>query len=192
MRSSGAATDGHERPGWTNALVGGLIGRRVAVLAVLAAAGGVLAGCAQPGQLGSAPAPAAPPPAAPVAVTPTSAGPPVPEVLGTGTVDIPLRFRTPPNADYQVRTAILQPGEQVGWETRPGTALTLVRSGEVTVREQDACAPAVLGPGRVAVVGEGVASMVRNTGAGPAELLVTTFLTPGAKPVTPVPPACPE
>jgi quercetin dioxygenase-like cupin family protein len=165
---------------------------RFGALVTVVFSGALLAGCAQPGQLGAAPAPAAPPPvAAPAAATPTSPAPPVPEVLGTGTVDVPLRFRTPPNADYQVRTAILQPGEQVGWETRPGTALTLVRSGEVTVREQDACAPAVLGPGRVAVVGEGVASMVRNTGTGPAELLVTTFLTPGAPPATPVPAACP-
>ena len=174
----------------------------LAVAALLVAAAASLGGCAQPGQLGSAPTaqPAAPPaaaepvppaaaPAPPATATPAPTGP---RVLGAGTVDVPLRFRTPPNADYEVRTAVLAPGEQLGWQTRPGTALTLVRSGEVTVREQDACTPTVLGAGRVAVVGEGVAQVLRNTGEVPAELLVTTFLTPGAPASTPVPPACPN
>ncbi|MCE0761825.1 cupin domain-containing protein [Pseudonocardia kujensis] len=144
-----------------------------------------LAACAQPGQLGQpAPTPAAAP-AAPAAPT-------GPQTVGRGVVDVPLRFRTPAPADYAVRTLDLAPGEALGWETHPGTELTLLDSGQVTVQEADACAPRVLAPGQVAVVGEGVAHVVRNTGTGPARLVVTSFLAPGVPEATPVPAACPD
>ena len=151
-----------------------------------------LAGCAQPGQLGQ-PAPAtaaAPAHAAPAAAG--SAAPAGPQTVGQGVVDIPLRFRTPAPADYTVRTLDLAPGEALGWETHPGTELTLLDAGQIAVQEAGACAPRVLAPGQVAVVGEGVAHVVRNTGTEPARLVVTSFLAQGVPEATPVPPACPE
>ncbi|GAA4688516.1 hypothetical protein GCM10023215_25640 [Pseudonocardia yuanmonensis] len=147
-----------------------------------------LAGCAQPGQLGQ-PAPTPAPAAAPDTAVAAPAGP---QVVGRGVVDVPLRFRTPANADYAVRTLDLDPGEALGWETHPGTELTLLDAGQVAVQEGGACAPRVLAPGQVAVVGEGVAHVVRNTGTEPARLVVTTFLAQGVPEATPVPPACPE
>jgi quercetin dioxygenase-like cupin family protein len=148
-----------------------------------------LAGCAQPGQLGQ-PAPATAAPGAPAPGTAVAA-PFGPQTVGRGVVDIPLRFRTPAPADYTVRTLVLAPGEALGWETHPGTELTLLDAGQVAVQEAGACAPRVLGPGQVAVVGEGVAHVVRGTGAVPARLVVTTFLAQGVPEATPVPPACP-
>ncbi|MCE3550319.1 cupin domain-containing protein [Pseudonocardia sp. RS11V-5] len=148
-----------------------------------------LAGCAQPGQLGR-PAPATTAaPGAPVA--PAAAAPAGPQTVGRGVVDVPLRFRTPADAAYTVRTLDLAPGEALGWETHPGTELTLLDAGEVTVQEADACAPRVLAPGQVAVVGEGVAHVVRNTGTGPARLVVTSFLAQRVPEATPVPSPCP-
>jgi quercetin dioxygenase-like cupin family protein len=149
-----------------------------------------LAGCARPGQLGQ-PAPATvTAPAAPVPDTAATA-PSGPRTVGRGVVDIPLRFRTPAPADYTVRTLDLAPGEALGWETHPGTELTLLEAGQVAVQEAGACAPRVLAPGQVAVVGEGVAHVVRNTGAQPARLVVTTFLAQGVPEAAPVLPACP-
>ncbi|MFR9803283.1 cupin domain-containing protein [Pseudonocardia sp. RS010] len=150
-----------------------------------------LAGCAQPGQLGH-PEPTAIP-VAPAPVPGTAAEAPAgPRVVGRGLIDIPLRFRTPAPADYAIRALELGPGEALGWETHPGTELTLLDAGQVTVQETDACARRVLTPGDVAVFGEGVAHVVRNTGAEPARLVVTTFLVQGVPEATPVPPACPE
>lgn len=148
-----------------------------------------LAGCAQPGQLGQ-PAPATTAAAAPAA--PAAATPAGPQTVGQGVVDIPLRFRTPAPADYTVRTLDLAPGEALGWETHPGTELTLLDAGQVAVQEAGACAPRVLAPGQVAVVGEGVAHVVRNTGGEPARLVVTSFLAQGLPQATQVPSPCPD
>lgn len=167
----------------------GRVGRVVTGFAFVLA----LAGCAQPGQLGHpAPAPEAAP-AAPDAAPITAASAPAgPQTVGRGVVDVPLRFRTPAPADYAVRTLDLAPGAALGWETHPGTELTLLAAGQAAVQEAGACAPRVLAPGEVAAVGEGVAHVVRNTGTAPARLVVTTFLAQGVPEATPVPPACPE
>jgi len=89
-----------------------------------------LAGCAQPGQLGH-PAPA--PETAPAAPDTAAAAPAGSQTVGRGVVDVPLRFRTPVPADYVVRTLDLAPGAALGWETHPGTELTLLAAGQAAV-----------------------------------------------------------
>uniref|UniRef100_UPI0015F0896A cupin domain-containing protein n=1 Tax=Pseudonocardia pini TaxID=2758030 RepID=UPI0015F0896A len=100
------------------------------------------------------------------------------------------RLRTPAETAYEVRTQVLAPGAALGWETHPGTEITLVEAGEVTVQEFGACAPRPVPAGRTVVVGEGVPHVVVNTGPEPARLVVTTLLTPGPPATAPVPPAC--
>ena len=162
--------------------------------ALLLGAGLCLAGCAQPGQLGqplpaSAPAPvtAAPAPA------PTPAAPAAPATVGpvSGTLDSRVTIRTPGPAVYSVRTVVLAPGEEIGWERHPGTTMAVVRGGEVTLRQKGACGPVRYGPGQALFVGDAVPHRLTNAGTAPAELLVTMLLAPGAAETTDVEPACP-
>jgi len=149
--------------------------------------------CAQPGQLGHPlPAQAAPTaaPAEPPAVA-TPAAPPTVEPL-SGTVDGRVTIRTPGPAVYSVRTVVLAPGQSLGWHRHPGTEMALVRTGEVTLVRQGACAPVRYTPGEGLFVGDAVPYRMTNDGSEPAELLVSMLLAPGAPESTDTEPACPQ
>jgi quercetin dioxygenase-like cupin family protein len=152
----------------------------------------VVGGCARPGQLGqaapapaavAAPVPAPPPPAPPEPVAPVE--------LGTGTVDSRVSIRTSGPSEYSVRTVVMEPGESMGWQRHPGTEMTIVRSGAVTLVRQGACSPARFTAGDALHVGDAVPHRLTNDGAGPAELVVTELLTPGEPESTEVEAACP-
>jgi quercetin dioxygenase-like cupin family protein len=170
--------------------------RRASATTVLAVALLVapVAACARPGQLGQpeAPLPAAPVAAAAPAPAPTVApAPPTgPVEVGRGVVDEKLNLRTTGPVEYSVRTLVLAPGEDTGWQRLPGTELTIVKSGEVALQRSDACAADRVAPGSTVVVPENRPHVLRNTGARPAELVVTRLLPPGAAARTEVPPAC--
>jgi len=161
----------------------------VLALALLVAA---LAACARPGQLGSSDvAPTSAPPAAPA---PSPAAAPLPPTgpveVGTGLVGERLNLRTTGPVEYSVRTVVLAPGEDTGWQRLPGTELTIVKSGQVALQRSDACGAAAVEPGSTVVVPEGRPHVLRNTGARPAELVVTRLLPPGSSDRTEVAPAC--
>ena len=150
----------------------------------------VSAGCAQPGQLGHPP-PAPPPPAAPPApVAPLAAAPPGPALIGSGLLDERLNLRTPGPAEYTVRTIVLAPGEDTGWHRHPGTELTIVTAGRVSLRTADDCAPATVPSGKTAVVPDAVPHVLRNEGRQPAELVVTHLLAPDEPAEADVDPPC--
>ncbi|MFC5996178.1 cupin domain-containing protein [Pseudonocardia hispaniensis] len=157
--------------------------------AVLAAAGILLASCAQPGQLGM-PLPETTPPA------PADAQP-VPEPVGgttelaAGTLHDRLRLRTTEPTAFSVRTVVLPPGESTGWHRHPGTELSIVKSGTVGVVRQDACEPTHHGPGDAVHVDDRVPHQMRNDGTEPVELVVAYLLVPGAPEQTDVAPGCP-
>jgi quercetin dioxygenase-like cupin family protein len=153
---------------------------------------GVLSGCAQPGQLGH-PLPATA--AEPAPVEPAEAPPGLPAtppagLLSSGFIDDNVSMRTTGPAEFSVGTVVLAPGESMGWHRHPGTELSLVRSGEVTVQRGEGCEPARYSAGDGMFVGDGEPHVVRNEGPVPAELVVTQLLAPGAPDDEDVEPAC--
>ncbi len=153
----------------------------VAILGGLA----LLAGCAQPGQLGHPEAPTPAPAAAPV---PTPAV--VPGIDESGLVDAPVTVRTPGPAVFAVRTVTMAPGESTGWLRRPGTETAIVRSGVVTVLTSKDCGGSRFAGGDAVFVPDARPQLMRNTGTVPAELVVTTLLAPGAPDREVVPDPC--
>ena len=154
---------------------------------IVAIAGGLalLAGCAQPGQLGH---PALGPPGPVVAPVPTPAA--APGIDEQGLVDVPITVRTPGPAVFAVRTVTMAPGESTGWLRRPGTETAIVRSGAVTVRTSKDCPGTRFAGGDAVFVPDARPQLVRNTGTVPAELVVTTLLAPGAPDREVVPDPC--
>lgn len=157
-----------------------------AVVLVLGA-GALLAGCAQPGQLGATPATVTVTAPAPAPVT----APALPETV-RGMIDVPVRVRTPGPAEYSVRTITMQSGETTGWQQHPGTETTVVEAGAVTLLEEDACDPRTVATGSGLFVADAVPHVLHNPGPEPARLVVAYLLAPGAPESSPVPPACAE
>jgi quercetin dioxygenase-like cupin family protein len=173
------------------------LSRRSRTAALLLGAGlllGPVAGCAQPGQLGQPlpapqPAPAPPPAAATVPPVPPA---PVPAEPVSGTLDGRVTVRTAGPTVYSVRTVVLEPGEALGWHRHPGTEMAIVQQGDVRLVREGACTPVRFAEGQALFVGDGVPHRLTNDGAEPAELLITSLLTPGAPDATEVAPACPR
>jgi quercetin dioxygenase-like cupin family protein len=99
-------------------------------------------------------------------------------------------MRTTGPAAYSVRTVVLQPGESTEWHRHPGTELSIVQSGQVTVLREDDCDPTRYSRGDAVFFADGQPHLARNDGAVPAELVVTYLLDPGAPDQSDVPPAC--
>lgn len=148
-----------------------------------------LTSCAQPGQLGQ-PLPAPTPAPAPAAPAPAPAAAPRTVEPVSGTLDDRVTIRTPGPSVYSVRTVVLAPGEEVGWQRHPGTTMAVVRRGEVTLRQKGACDPVRYSSGQALFVGDAVAHRLTNAGSAPVELLVTMLLAPGAAETTDAAPAC--
>jgi quercetin dioxygenase-like cupin family protein len=157
--------------------------------AVLAAvlAGAVLAGCAEPGQLGLD-APAPPPVPAPQQEAPQQEAP---QLLGVGLVDYPVSLRTLGPATFSVRTAVIPPGGTTGWHAHPGTETSVVTGGSLTLLIRDGCEPLRFDAGDAIFVADAVPHLARNDGDVPVELVTTYLLAPGRPDRTEVPPACP-
>ena len=165
--------------------------RAVALLLGAGLCLGAPTSCARPDQLGQ-PLPAAEPAAVPAAPAPAPvAAPPRSVEPVSGTLDTRVSIRTPGPAVYSVRTVVLAPGEEIGWQRHPGTTMAVVRGGEVTLRQKGACNAVRYGPGEALYVGDAVPHRLANAGTAPAELLVTMLLAPGAAETTEIGPACP-
>lgn len=156
------------------------------MLAVLGLAA-VLAGCAEPGQLGD---PVEKSTTDEVQVTGGSA-PRLPQLLGSGVVAEPLQIRTPGPAAYSVRTASIPPGVSIGWHRHPGTETTIVTAGSVTMQTGEACDPVTYEAGEALFVPDAVPHTLRNDGDVTAELVVAYLLAPGAPDQLSAPAACP-
>ncbi len=100
-------------------------------------------------------------------------------------------MRTPGPAVFTVRTVVLPPGGTTGWHRHPGTEMSIVRSGSVTLLRKGACRPVRIGPGQAAFVADAEPHLARNEGTEPAELVVTYLLAPEAADSVDVPAACP-
>ena len=164
------------------------MGRTTRAAAVLPAAAALflLAGCAQPGQLGGPDAADAP---QPTASAPAGGGaaddsrpedPELPMLLGSGLVDRPVEIATPGPAVYSVRTVIIPPGVDVGWHLHPGTETAVVTAGAVTVRTEEECEPATYDAGQGLFVPDAMPHVMSNEGDVTAELVVSYLLAPGA------------
>lgn len=180
----------------------------VAALLVLAVAGG----CAQPGQLGypDEATPGANPAATPAPAPVDGAAPGAPGVPGApgapgppgaaaatagsdaqGTVEGPVQISTPGRAELLVRTEVLQPGQSTGWITHPGTVISVVRSGSVSLVRAQACEPAGFGPEQAFFLADGEAHELRNDGPDPGVLTRSELLAPATDERRPAEPACP-
>jgi quercetin dioxygenase-like cupin family protein len=161
----------------------GRTARTVATLVVLAGVVLTAAGCAQPGQLGHD-APADPPPAAAPVVATQTAPPPAAAAatgdVGRGTLPTRIQLSTLGPAEVSVRTVELAPGETTGWHRHPGTETTIVDTGEVTVQTADDCTATRYRQGQALFVPDAEPHLLRNDGTGPARLVVTQILAPGA------------
>jgi len=181
--------------------------------ALLVAVAALLAGCAQPGQLGheSADPAGAASPAAPGTTEPappgTGPGSPddptgtaLPGVPGApvaqagsdtrGVLERPIEISTPGPAELLVRTEVLQPGQVTGWIRHPGTATSAVRSGELTVQRAGRCEPQTFRTGEAFFIGDGEPNELRNDGPEPVVLTRSQLLAPGIPEREPVEPAC--
>jgi quercetin dioxygenase-like cupin family protein len=164
--------------------------------ALLVATAALLAGCAQPGQLGHE-SDAVPSASAAPAPTTETALPGVPDVPVTqagsdarGRLDRPVDISTPGPAELLVRTEVLQPGQASGWVRHPGTVISVVRSGTVTVQRADSCEPRPFGPGEAFFLEDGRPNELRNDGPDPVVLTRSELLAPGAPEREPAEPAC--
>ncbi len=157
---------------------------RVTLAVTIAAALALLAGCAQPGQLGH-------PDAAPVpAAAPVPVRTPDPGLDESGLVDVPVTVRTPGPAVFAVRTVTMPPGATTGWLRRPGTETSIVRSGAVTVLTSKDCGGTRFATGDAVFVPDARPQLMRNAGAVPAELVITTLLAPGVPDRVGIPDPC--
>jgi len=83
--------------------------------------------------------------------------------------------------DVVVQHFILGPGGQSGWHKHPGPALVTVKSGELTL-DQDDCSRTTYSAGQVAVEPTGDVHRVSNIGIADLEFWVTFLDIPVASP----------
>ncbi|MBN9736591.1 MULTISPECIES: cupin domain-containing protein [unclassified Pseudonocardia] len=167
--------------------------------------GALLAGCAQPGQLGHPDDPAAAPAgeSAPARGPSTGPGEEPAEVPGVpavpvaqagsdarGTLERPIEIGTPGPSELLVRTEVLQPGQATGWIRHPGTAVSAVRSGTVTVQRAGRCEPQTFGAEQAFFLGDGEPNELRNDGPEPVVLTRSELLAPGVPERESTEPAC--
>jgi Uncharacterized conserved protein, contains double-stranded beta-helix domain len=160
------------------------------MVAVLGLTAALATGCARPGELGST-EPAAAQPPAPSAAAPAPPAPPTgPVLIGSGRIEDKVALRTLGPAVFSVRTVVVPPGGTTGWHRHPGTEMSVVKSGTITLLRENACEPAMIGPGQAVFIPDAQPHLARNDGTEPAELVVTYLLAPDAPDRGDVPPAC--
>ena len=176
-----------------------LPGRRAVVVAVVC--GALAAGCAQPGQLGSAPpTPAAAPSAASQPPPSTSAAsatpvedPAQPAVLAGGRVDGQVTIDTRGPAQFIVLRQVIPPDSSTAWLRNPGTEISSVQEGGIVLQlagSDGTCVEAPYGTGQAYFIGDAVPYRVRNDGDLPAELVVSRLFAPASPDPEPVPAPC--
>lgn len=143
-------------------------------------------GCAQPGQLGAAEA--TPVPAA--APGREAAAPAGPVLVGSGRVEVPVTVQTPGPAVFSVRTVVVPPGGSTGWHRHPGTEMSIVKSGSITLLRAGGCAPVRYDADQAVFIPDAQPHLARNDGPVAAEIVVTYLLAPGAPDRGDLPPAC--
>jgi quercetin dioxygenase-like cupin family protein len=84
-------------------------------------------------------------------------------------------------ADVVVQKFVLAPGGQSGWHLHPGPAVVTVKSGELTLDQED-CSSATYSAGQVAVEHKGDVHRVRNVGTTDLEFWVTFLDIPVGSP----------
>ena len=110
-----------------------------------------------------------------------------PDRVRINTRDVKLATTGP--TDVVTQTLTFQPGGTSGWHGHPGAVLVVVKSGTFT-RYDARCNARVYTAGQAFVEGPEVA-MVRNTGSGPAESVVTYLVAAGSPLRTDAPSPCP-
>ena len=93
---------------------------------------------------------------------------------------IKLRDSSSPG-DVVVQKFVLAPGGQSGWHLHPGPAVVTVKSGELTL-DQDDCSSATYSAGQVAVEPMGDVHRIRNLGPVDIEFWVTFLDIPVGSP----------
>ncbi len=168
--------------------------RTARTIALLGLTGALLAGCAEPGQLGSpAPAPvvaAQPTTAPPTTAPPTTAPPSGPVLLGSGLIKDRVSIRTPGPTEFFVSRVILAPGATTGWHRHSGTEMSVVSSGSITLLRENDCEGARHPAGDAVFIPDSQSHLARNDGTVSAELIVTYLLAPGAEDREVVPDPC--
>lgn len=114
-------------------------------------------------------------PAPPATSTPTG-----PVLLGKGLIKDGVQIDTDKPAAFSVSTVTFPPGGGTGWHTHDGSEIFIVTKGEVTLVREGGCDPVVFRVGDAGFVPPNTPHVGTNTGAGPAELVVTRLLAPDA------------
>ena len=105
-------------------------------------------------------------------------------VMARGTLEghFKIKFRNSSlPGDVVVQKFVLAPGGQSGWHTHPGPAVVTVKSGELTL-DQDDCSSKTYAGGKVAVEPTDLVHRVRNLGATDLEFWVTFLDIPVGSP----------
>ncbi|MFP5021126.1 cupin domain-containing protein [Pseudonocardia phyllosphaerae] len=105
-------------------------------------------------------------------------------------VDGPVKMDSSGPAQLVVKTEVLHAGENTGWIKHPGSVITAVRQGTVTIRTIGRCEPQTYGPGRAFPVQNGQSYELRNDGPTPIVLTRSELLTPGQPERSPGESAC--
>ena len=102
-----------------------------------------------------------------------------------------LRFRASDAFDLVTLEAVFQAGSSAGWHTHPGPVFVLVRSGTLTVWDEN-CETRTYGAGEGFVErGPHHSMLVKNEGAEDSEIYATLVVPVGADPLSiPAPHLC--
>ena len=105
-------------------------------------------------------------------------------VVARGTLENQFKIKLQDSSsagDVVVQHFVLAPGGQSGWHFHPGPAVVTVKSGELTLDQED-CSSTTYAGGQVAVEPMGDVHRVRNLGATNLEFWVTFLDIPVGSP----------
>jgi len=109
-------------------------------------------------------------------------------LVGSGTIEDEVTIRDPRPVTFSVRTLILSPEDSTGWHQHPGTEMSIVKAGTITLLRGPDCETVEYSAGDALFIPGDTAHLARNDAA---ELVVTYLLTPDAPQRSDAPPACP-
>lgn len=113
-------------------------------------------------------------------------------LVGSGTIEDGATIRNARPVTFSVRTLVLPPGGRTGWHQHPGTEMSIVKAGAITLFRGPDCEAAEYAAGDAVLVPSNTPHLARNDGAEDAELVVTYLLAPDTPERSEAPPACPD
>ncbi|AKK26334.1 cupin domain-containing protein [Mycobacterium sp. EPa45] len=112
--------------------------------------------------------------------------------IAKGTTETPISITTDGPTTLVVQSLVMQPGAGSGWHSHPGTELSVINSGSVSLQTATACAPVTYGAGQAVFIAAGVPHRVVNDSGTEAQIVLTYTLPADAPVRADAPDACPN